>query len=101
MQQISIIEREKDEWKWVFADTDLHTELESNLTYETFYAAARAASVAYPGVPISADDGSSLPRGPTRFSGSTAQGDKLGFPEKIGWLLAPIVVLLAWRRSRR
>jgi hypothetical protein len=100
MQKISIVERAEDEWTWVFTDTDRHTELESNLTYDTFYAAARAASVAYPGVPTSVADGSNLPRGLSKVSKGSQRG-KPGLPEKIGWLLAPIVVLLAWKRSRR
>jgi hypothetical protein len=32
MKKVSIVERGQDEWRWVFSDIDLHTELESNLT---------------------------------------------------------------------
>ncbi|MEA2476465.1 MAG: hypothetical protein QOF16_235 [Actinomycetota bacterium] len=100
MKKVSIVERGQDEWRWVFSDIDLHTELESNLTYDSFYAAARAASVAYPGVPISAAEGSTPPRGWSKLSHPGARG-KPGLAQKIGSLLAPVVVLLAWRRSRR
>ncbi|MFN2594549.1 MAG: hypothetical protein ABR579_06645 [Actinomycetota bacterium] len=101
MKHISVVERAEGEWRWVFTDTDAGTELESNNFYDSFYSASRAASVAYPGIPIAAAKESALPRGLSQMATRRAGTSKKGLPEKIGSILAPIVVLLAWRRAKK
>ncbi|MDQ3877087.1 MAG: hypothetical protein M3290_01875, partial [Actinomycetota bacterium] len=63
MRQVSIHQRSDDEWYWVFTDTADGTILESNLTYESFYAAGRAAATAYPGVAVVPAEATVVPRG--------------------------------------
>ncbi len=100
MKNVTIHQRGNDEWFWVYTDGDTGARLESNLTYDTFYAAGRAAATAYPGLPVSAADDVAVPRGLAKRS--SAEADKeTRFSEKIGSVLAPIVVLLAWRRTRK
>lgn len=94
MRQLSIIKHpdpEEGTWSWVFFDPDGDVRLQSNLTYPSFHAAAKAASIAYPGVPMAP---------PSVNPRRQARAGK-GIPEKVASLLAPVVVLLAWRRTRR
>lgn len=99
MRQVSIHQRSEDEWYWVFTDSADQTTLQSNLTYESFYAAGRAAARAYPGVAVVAADATAVPRA---VRGRASDKQEHGrFARKAGSILAPVVVLWAWSRARR
>ena len=90
MPQVLIQKRGEDEWLWVYSEPDSDVQLASNLTYPSFHEAAKAASIAYPGVPLSPPTLMKRREGPA----------KKGLPDKVASVLVPIVVLIAWRRSR-
>ena len=95
---MSVVEvyREPDgRWRWAYRESDRTRALPSNEDYPGPAAARAAAAAAYPGVPIAerADDGPLA-----RPAEGTPAG---GWARKVASWLAPVVVLVAWSRSRR
>ena len=95
---MSVVElyREPDgRWRWAYRERPGSRPLPSNEDYADAASARAEAVAAYPGVPIEEVGGSS--RGERR----TAARGEGGVAAKVAGWLAPVVVLIAWGRSRR
>lgn len=88
--------REPDgRWRWAYRERPGSRPLPSNEDYADPISARAEAAAAYPGVPIEEVGG---PSAGERLTVGPREG---GLAAKVAGWLGPVVVLIAWARSRR
>jgi hypothetical protein len=90
---VEVYRQPNGRWRWRYRDSPDTKALVSNEDFDDPDAATASGRAAYPDVPIS---------GPAEISGPRRKGESSkDLAQRIATWLAPVVVLIAWSRSKR
>jgi hypothetical protein len=95
MSVVEIYREDGGRWRWAYRESAGTRAVPSNEDYPGVAEARSAAAAAYPGVAIAEREDGGQPAGPPGPPPSKGWAGKVA-----GWL-TPVVVLVAWSRSRR